>query len=192
MAKIGNRGKGYETIAHFFVINRRYEEGIDYYRKAIAADAGSLERAFAARHQSDAPRPRATKPTKNSNSLTTTSFRDAATRNSLTLMDTLQGLRHLHDAHHHPQAEQEGSRRAAALFRGRDEARHGDLRKEISVQAERPVQVEVYPNHDDFAVRAMGLPGLGALGVTFNNVVAMDSPSGRTPGELPLGQHAVA
>ena len=37
MAKIGNRGKGYETIAHFFVINRRYEEGIQYYRKAIAA-----------------------------------------------------------------------------------------------------------------------------------------------------------
>ena len=26
VAKIGNRGKGYETIAHFYVINRRYEE----------------------------------------------------------------------------------------------------------------------------------------------------------------------
>ena len=37
VAKIGNRGKGYETIAHFYVINRRYEEGIQYYRKAIAA-----------------------------------------------------------------------------------------------------------------------------------------------------------
>ena len=36
--KIGNRAKGYETIAHFFVINRRYEDGIAYYRKAIAAD----------------------------------------------------------------------------------------------------------------------------------------------------------
>jgi len=36
IAKIGNRGKGYETIASFFVINRRYEDGIAYYRKAIA------------------------------------------------------------------------------------------------------------------------------------------------------------
>ncbi len=36
VAKIGNRGKGYETVAHFYVINRRYEEGIQYYRKAIA------------------------------------------------------------------------------------------------------------------------------------------------------------
>ena len=45
-----------------------------------------------------------------------------------------------------------------------------------------PVQVEVYPNHEDFAVRTMGMPGLGALGVTFGDVVAMDSPSGRKPG----------
>jgi tetratricopeptide (TPR) repeat protein len=47
-----------------------------------------------------------------------------------------------------------------------------------------PVQVEVYPNHDDFAVRTYGLPGLGALGVTFGTVVAMDSPSGRKPGSF--------
>ncbi len=30
-----------------------------------------------------------------------------------------------------------------------------------------PVQVEVYPDHEDFAVRTIGMPGLGALGVTF-------------------------
>jgi tetratricopeptide (TPR) repeat protein len=50
-----------------------------------------------------------------------------------------------------------------------------------------PVQLEVYPNHDDFAVRTMGMPGLGALGVTFGNVVAMDSPSGRRPGDFNWG-----
>jgi hypothetical protein len=47
-----------------------------------------------------------------------------------------------------------------------------------------PVQVEVYPDHEDFAVRTMGMPGLGALGVTFNTVIAMDSPSGRPPGSF--------
>jgi tetratricopeptide (TPR) repeat protein len=47
-----------------------------------------------------------------------------------------------------------------------------------------PVQVEVYPDHEDFAVRTMGMPGLGALGVTFGQVVAMDSPSGRRPGSF--------
>ena len=30
--------KGYETAGHFFVLNRRYEEGIQYYRKAIELD----------------------------------------------------------------------------------------------------------------------------------------------------------
>ena len=39
-------------------------------------------------------------------------------------------------------------------------------------------------SHADFAVRTVGLPGLGALGVTFGTVVAMDSPSGRKPGSF--------
>jgi len=42
--------------------------------------------------------------------------------------------------------------------------------------------VEVYPDHEDFAVRTMGMPGMGALGVTFGYSIAMDSPSGRPPG----------
>jgi cellulose synthase operon protein C len=56
--------------------------------------------------------------------------------------------------------------------------------KKYKTKLKGPVQVEVYPDHEDFAVRTMGLPGLGALGVTFNNVVAMDSPSGRAPGSF--------
>ena len=33
----------------------------------------------------------------------------------------------------------------------------------------------------------MGMPGLGALGVTFGQVVAMDSPSARKPGDFNWG-----
>src|SRR6185295_3215016 len=54
--------------------------------------------------------------------------------------------------------------------------------KKYRIKLKGPVQLEVYPDHEDFAVRTMGTPGLGALGVTFGNVVAMDSPSGRKPG----------
>jgi len=50
-----------------------------------------------------------------------------------------------------------------------------------------PVTVEVYPDHDDFAVRTAGLPGIGLLGVTFGNLVLMDSPSGRARGEFHWG-----
>jgi tetratricopeptide (TPR) repeat protein len=56
-----------------------------------------------------------------------------------------------------------------------------------SMKLHGPVQVEVYTNHEDFAVRTLGMPGLGALGVTFGDVIAMDSPSARKPGDFNWG-----
>lgn len=56
--------------------------------------------------------------------------------------------------------------------------------KKYKYKLKLPVQVEVYPNHTDFEVRTVGMPGLGALGVTFGTVVAMDSPSSRKPGSF--------
>jgi tetratricopeptide (TPR) repeat protein len=50
-----------------------------------------------------------------------------------------------------------------------------------------PVTIEIYPDHDDFAVRTAGLPGIGLLGVTFGDLVAMDSPSGRKSGDFHWG-----
>jgi tetratricopeptide (TPR) repeat protein len=48
-----------------------------------------------------------------------------------------------------------------------------------------PILIEIFPKHDDFAVRTVGLPGMiGALGVCFGRVVAMDSPKARPPGEF--------
>jgi tetratricopeptide (TPR) repeat protein len=49
------------------------------------------------------------------------------------------------------------------------------------------VTVELYPDHDDFAVRVAALPGIGLLGVTFGYVVAMDSPSSRSTSEFHWG-----
>ena len=46
-----------------------------------------------------------------------------------------------------------------------------------------PILVEIFPDHDDFAVRNLGLPGMiGALGACFGRVVTMDSPKARDPG----------
>lgn len=40
-----------------------------------------------------------------------------------------------------------------------------------------PILVEVFDQHDSFAVRTIGLPGImGALGACFGRVIAMDSP----------------
>jgi tetratricopeptide (TPR) repeat protein len=46
-----------------------------------------------------------------------------------------------------------------------------------------PVIVEIYPNHEDFVVRSIGMPGVGILGVTFGYLFAMDSPTAHPRGE---------
>jgi tetratricopeptide (TPR) repeat protein len=48
-----------------------------------------------------------------------------------------------------------------------------------------PILIEMFPKHDDFAVRTVGLPGmLGALGACFGRVVTLDSPKARPPGDF--------
>jgi len=54
-------------------------------------------------------------------------------------------------------------------------------------QLRKPVVIEIYNNHEDFAVRTAGMPGLGLLGVTFGHVVAMDSPSSRAVNDFHWG-----
>ena len=45
-----------------------------------------------------------------------------------------------------------------------------------------PILIEMFPKHDDFAVRTLGLPGMiGALGACFGRVVTLDSPRARQP-----------
>jgi len=56
-----------------------------------------------------------------------------------------------------------------------------------SFEPREPITVELYPDHDDFAVRVAALPGIGLLGVTFGYLVAMDSPSGRATGDFHWG-----
>ena len=56
-------------------------------------------------------------------------------------------------------------------------------RYEMTVEG--PILIEIFPRHDDFAVRTLGLPGMiGALGACFGRVVTMDSPRARPPGDF--------
>lgn len=52
-----------------------------------------------------------------------------------------------------------------------------------------PILVEMFQQHDDFAVRTLGLPGMiGALGACFGRVVTLDSPTARAPGTFNWGE----
>ena len=61
------------------------------------------------------------------------------------------------------------------------------LTERYAFDLKKPVTLELYHNHDDFAVRTVSTPGVGLLGVTFGYVVAMDSPKAREQGEFHWG-----
>jgi len=180
-------GEAYATGAHFFVINRRYEEGIRSYRKAIELNPGlweahsqlginlmrlglndeakqQLEQSYAA------------------------GYRNAETVNSLRLLDSLKNYNTYRGTNTTVILE----KREADLLRPyvQDELEHAlnAYAKKYKTALPGPIRLEVYPNHDDFVVRTLGLPGQGGLlGVTFGTTVAMDSPSARPPGGFNWG-----
>ncbi len=53
-----------------------------------------------------------------------------------------------------------------------------------------PIRLEFYRYHADFSVRTVGLAGLGALGVSFGSLLAMDTPNGRERGQFNWGSTA--
>ena len=66
---------------------------------------------------------------------------------------------------------------------------YANLRQRYPQTNPAPFILEIFPEHDDFAVRCFGLPGAQAfLGICFGNVVAMDSPRARTKGDFVWGE----
>ena len=62
------------------------------------------------------------------------------------------------------------------------EKAYDTLSEKYGFKPEGPIIFEMYPDHDDFAVRTLGLPGMeGALGVCFGKLFVMDSPAARKP-----------
>jgi tetratricopeptide (TPR) repeat protein len=63
------------------------------------------------------------------------------------------------------------------------------MSKRYQFQPKGPLLIEMFPKHDDFAVRTIGLPGMiGALGACFGRVVTLDSPRARPVGEFNWGE----
>ncbi len=175
--------RGYETIGRFFVLNRRYDEGIEYYRKAIALDP----KLFSARSQLGVNLMRMGQEEEAFSQLETcfnNDYRDSATTNSLRLLDILKKFETIRTPRLILKMDKKERDLLGPYFEAEMDRILASYEKKYKYKLEKPVQVEVYPNHDDFAVRALGMPGLGALGVTFGYTIVMDSPSGRPPGDF--------
>jgi tetratricopeptide (TPR) repeat protein len=180
--------RGYQTIGHFFVMNRRYEEGIEYFRKAIELDPtlysahAELGLNLMRLSQNDEAYQELGIAFKHG-------VQNSATKNTLDLMEKYKDFVEFKT----PTTVLKLGKKEAGLLRPYFQAEMdkciATYEKKYKLTLTQPVTVEVYPNHDDFAVRTMGMPGLGALGVTFTaksfgGVIAMDSPSGRKPGDF--------
>lgn len=70
------------------------------------------------------------------------------------------------------------------------EEAYDSLQTRYAWRPNRPVRFEIFREHADFSVRSVGLAGLGALGVSFGDVLAMDAPSAREPGTFNWGSTA--
>jgi len=176
-------GEGYALIAHHLVLNRRYREGIAYYRKALEVDP----RLWPARSQLGINLMRMgeeEEPRRQLEMCYDNGYRDAATVNSLRLLDSYQNFVTFKDENTILKLHQKEADLLRPYFEAELKRSITTYEKKYKMRLQRPVQVEVYPDHEDFAVRTVGLPGLGALGATFGDVVAMDSPSGRPPGSF--------
>ncbi len=176
-------GQGYALVAHQLIINGRYRDGVAYYRKAIAADP-SL---WSARSQLGVNLMRLGQDAEARQQLEKSyegGYRDEATVNSLRLLDSYKNFVFFKDDTTILKLHQKEADLLYPYFLAELKRSIADYEKKYQMKLAGPVQVEVYPDHEDFAVRTLGMPGLGALGVTFGDVVAMDSPSGRKPGDF--------
>ena len=68
------------------------------------------------------------------------------------------------------------------------EKAYDTLTEKYDFKPEGPITFEMYPDHADFEVRTLGLPGIGGiLGVCFGKLFVMDSPTARKPDSFNWG-----
>ncbi|MGH9394170.1 MAG: tetratricopeptide repeat protein [Terriglobales bacterium] len=171
------------AIAEQLVLNRRYDEAVAWYRKAVALDP-ELWSAHSALGITLMRLGQAAAPETELQLAYDHGWRDAATVNSLRLLDSYKNFDLINDGAFVLKLDKKESALLRPYFEQVVRQALSDYSAKYGMTLPGPVQVEAYPNHEDFAVRSIGLPGLGALGVTFGEVVAMDSPSGRPPGDF--------
>jgi tetratricopeptide (TPR) repeat protein len=175
-------GDVYRIAADLSARNYRFEEAVALTRKAIALDPGNT-RAYGdlgmhlMRTGDEAEARKALERSFNADPF------DQVTYNLLALLDTLDKfvVEQSGDLIFKFHPDEAAVMREYAIPLAHDAVKALSAKYQITPKG--PILIEVFPNHDDFAVRTLGLPGMiGALGACFGRVVTMDSPKARDPG----------
>lgn len=179
-------GKVFADLGDFCVQRRQYAPAVEFYRRAVATDPdlagvratlginlfrlGKEEEARSVMEEAYQQDP----------------F-NVETVNTLRLMDSFRLYDTLETERFQVKLQKKESALLWPYVENLTEKALGDLTAQYGYRPAGKILLELYPDHDDFAVRTLGLPGLGALGASFGPVVAMDSPSARPPGEFHWG-----
>jgi tetratricopeptide (TPR) repeat protein len=176
-------GDVHAVPAHFYIITRRYREAVALLEKAVAVEPTHWD----ARTELGI------------NLLRLNRFEDAEGHlraaysgdpfnaevvNTLRLLDSLDNFDLLHWDNLILRVHEEESAVLTPYIRELVDRTYSEMAGRYGYELERPVVLELYQHHDDFAVRTAGLPGLGILGATFGDVVVMDGPSAKSADEF--------
>jgi tetratricopeptide (TPR) repeat protein len=175
-------GEVYRVAGDLAASNYRFEEAVALTRRAVALDPGNIRAAsdlglhlMRTGDEAEARR------------LLDRSFKafpfDQVTFNLLALLDKLEKFVVVQDGEFifkfHPDEAQ--VLREYAIPLAHEAMKKLTTRYQFTPKG--PILIEIFPVHDDFAVRNLGLPGLlGALGACFGRVVTLDSPRAKPPG----------
>jgi hypothetical protein len=112
---------------------------------------------------------------------------DPWSKNTLDLLDTFKDYLEVRTPRFIVMVERKDADLLAPYVELLAEQAYDSLAARYGFRPEPPIRIEIYRSHEDFSVRTVGLAGLGALGVSFGRVVAMDSPAARRVGEFNWG-----
>jgi len=179
-------GQVFADLGDFLVIKRRYETATGFFRRAIETDPDLPDvrsnlgiNLFRLGDEAEARR------------MLEESYRvdpyNIWTVNTLRLMDSFVRFHPFETERFVGKLHEKEADLLEPYVEDLLEEAFGDQMRRYHFTPSRKIVFEMYPDHEDFAVRTLGLPGLGALGASFGNVVAMDSPSARATGEFHWG-----
>jgi cellulose synthase operon protein C len=179
----------YAELAEAAVGHRRYADGISLAREALTLDSTSLRALGLLGNnelrtgQIDQGRARIER------AFAIDPF-NVWHKNTLDLLDQMKAFTTIETPRFRIVAPPEESALLAAYLVPLLDEAYDSLAARYRYKPQGPIRIELYKAHADFSVRTMGIAGLGALGVSFGNLLAMDAPSARKRGEFNWGSTA--
>ncbi|HYK90426.1 MAG TPA: hypothetical protein VE398_16750, partial [Acidobacteriota bacterium] len=179
-------GQLYYTVAESLVSRRKYQEAVDFDRKAVALDP-KLWSAWASlgmnltRVGDLAEGRKAIEKAFEGDPFNIWAY------NSLELLDAMDKFERVQSEHFVYRMSKEDEPVLFPYAPKLAEEAYTKLTERYGFVPKGTIEVEIFPDHEGFAVRTLGLPGLGALGVCFGKVVAIDSPRARPEGAFNWG-----